>query len=282
MESYDYLKSTMDSDPNSHIYMALGTPFHDKKRNEQRRPMADMGVYFTPKMYDVPFSNENAIRHNRLDRKNITGLSDYYLQTVKQSIEGKDEDDWTGHDDDAMQILDNTYSLNPDEKFVKEKMEGNIHFHPQKLFTEVPSSITIGSMFSDPSMTHSAMTLAAIAKRDLGAEKIIASDSLSPYSSKLTRNAIKKGLPVEPNMANPKAKVTNANTMNPRSVSMESDEEFHDDIGGPIQAIPHEQVKAARQDLRDMLRANRPVRNNTPVTPKGLSAQFLPGMEGFV
>jgi hypothetical protein len=282
MESYDYLKSTMDHDPNSHIYVALGEPFHDKELNEQRRPMADMGVHFTPKMYDVPFSNENAIRHNRLDRKNITGLSDYYLQTVKQSIEGKDEDDWTGHDDDAMQILHNTYSLNPDEKFVKEKMEGNIHFHPQKLFTEVPSSITIGTMFADPSMTHSAMTLAAIAKRDLGAEKIISSDSLSSYSSKLTRNAIKKGLPVEPNMANPKAKVTNASTMNPRSVSMESDEEFYDHIGGPIQAIPHEQVKAARQDLRDMLRANRPVRNNTPVTPKGLSAQFLPGMEGFV
>ena len=282
MESYDYLKSTMDSDPNSHIYVALGKPFHDKELNEQRRPMADMGVYFTPKMYDVPFSNENAIRHNRLDRKNITGLSDYYLQTVKQSIEGKDEDDWTGHDDDAMQILDNTSGLNPDEKFVKEKMEGNLHFHPQKLFTEVPSSITIGTMFADPSMTHSAMTLAAIAKHDLGAEKIISSDSLSSYSSKLTRNAIKKGLPVEPNMANPKAKVTNASTMSPRSVSMESDEEFYDHIGGPIEAIPHKQVKAARQDLRDMLRANRPVRNNTPVTPKGLSAQFLPGMEGFV
>jgi hypothetical protein len=48
--------------------------------------------------------------------------------------------------------------------------------------------------------------------------------------------------------------------------------------------VPASDVQAANLDLRETLRGRRDpvVRNNTPVTPKGLSAQFLPGMEGFV
>ena len=48
-----------------------------------------------------------------------------------------------------------------------------------------------------------------------------------------------------------------------------------------MQPVTQGEVLVAQNDVRQSLRNSRK-RNNTPVTKKGLSNQFLPGMEGFV
>ena len=128
-------------------------------------------------------------------------------------------------------------------------------------------------------MGHAAITLTALAKRDLGAEKIISSNDLSYYSSKLTKTALKKGL-VETDPSNPGADQTNRMRRHERSVeSSSANNVWNDDE--PATPVSPDLVRAARQDVREMLRKPK-ARNTTPVTKKGLSDQFLPGMEGFV
>ena len=48
-----------------------------------------------------------------------------------------------------------------------------------------------------------------------------------------------------------------------------------------MEPVTQGEVMVAQNDVRQSLRNSRK-RNNTPVTPKGLSNQFIPGMEGFI
>jgi hypothetical protein len=48
-----------------------------------------------------------------------------------------------------------------------------------------------------------------------------------------------------------------------------------------MQPVTQGEVMTAQNDVRQSLRNSRK-RSSTPVTPKGLSNQFLPGMEGFI
>ena len=153
-------------------------------------------------------------------------------------------------------------------------------------------------MAADPSLKHTALTLGAIAKRDLKADKIIASDDLSPFSSALTKSAIKKGLPVEANQYNPDLEATNDMDLDPRTLDthdIAANERF-------FKPVSPELISESRKDLRGMLRNPTPVaepeveitadpkplakpktRNTRPVTRKGLSDQFvIPGMEKFL
>lgn len=256
----------------------VNTPFINEA--EKRRPYASVTVSHKPSHYVVPYSNKPTTNYR--DPQHVTGLSERYLKHIADKIESIPEDDWTGHEDSANQVMQSLrggVSEPLDREEMKTHIKGNKYFHPETLFERIPSSIQIDNMVADPSMGHTAVTLAALAKRDLGAEKVIASDSLSTFSSKLTKTALSKGL-VETDPKNPDAEVTNNITQHGRSVGSQ----FVNNVWGndaPDKAIHPDMVRAARQDVREMLRKPK-TRNTQPVTSKGLSNQFLPGMEGFV
>jgi hypothetical protein len=282
--AFDYFKEARL--PRMPTYTAVGPEFEQKDSFtgdiEKRRPYASVSVMHNPSRYVVPYPNNQKYKHNQRDPHGVTGLSEGYLDHLSETIRSKPEDDWTGADDSAIQVLQTIHSGSPhriNERFAKTHMEGNPHFQPETLFERVPSSIQIDNMLADPSMGHAAITLAALAKRDLGAEKVIASNDLSYYSSKLTKTALKKGL-VETDPSNRDADQTNYLRQHNRSVDSAS----ANNVWGndePDTPVSPDLVRAARQDVREMLRKPKP-RNTTPVTKKGLSDQFLPGMEGFV
>jgi hypothetical protein len=295
--AFDYFKE--DRLPRMPTYTAVGPEFEQKGFGgevEKRRPYASVSVMHTPSQYVVPYPNNE--KHNSRDPEGVTGLGSNYLQHLSETIQSKPEDDWTGNDDSAMQVLKTLrnmdhrldggedsligHAFSPRDVnlgFVKAGMKSNPHFQPETLFERVPSSIQIDNMMADPSMGHAAITLAALAKRDLGAEKVIASNDLSYYSSKLTKTALKKGL-VETDPSNPDADQTNYMRQHNRSVdSASANNVWNNDE--PDTPVSPDLVRAARQDVREMLRKPK-ARNTTPVTKKGLSDQFLPGMEGFV
>jgi hypothetical protein len=266
-----------------HVYTALGNPV-DREPDPfiapepgdlQERPYASVSVKHTPKQFNVSFPNND-------DAESETGLGHDYLYDVKRKLEDKKTDNWDDVDRKAAQTLNSIYSShNHDPNFIKKQMATNPHFQPETLFTETPSSMEITNMVSDPSMSHTAMTMVSLAKRDLRTDKIIASDDLSKHSSKLTKNAIAMGLPVETHENNSNARQTNTIAKGPRAIRVGSqDNPWGFDQDETV--ISEEDVKGARQDLRTMIRGDRKMRNTTPVTKKGLSDQFLPGMEGFV
>jgi hypothetical protein len=254
------------------------TPFVGKM--EKRRPYASVSVTHSPSRYVVPYTNEEKINYR--DPNNVTGLSQGYLKHITDTVESIPEDNWTGWDDSANQVLQTLRggTVTPlDREEMKPHIEGNPYFHPETLFERIPSSIQVDNMVADPKMGHTAITLTALAKRDLDAEKVIASGSLSRFSSHLTKTALDKGL-VETDPSNPDAEVTNNIRQHERSVGSE----FANNVWGndrPDKRVSSQKVQAARQDVREMLRKPK-TRNTTPVTSKGLSDQFLPGMEGFV
>ena len=278
-------------------YVAVGDETTND-RGDTVRPFARVSVSHQPKGWNIPFKNEG----HHIDKLN--GLSSEYIGHVFDTLSSPShEDKMTGLDDDAVQAIDlvkygngDTYLRDPDA--LKYALDTNPHFNPQKLFYEEPSSITVNYMAADPSLKHTALTLGAIAKRDLKADKIIASDDLSPFSSALTKSAIKKGLPVEANQYNPDLEATNDMDLDPRTLDthdIAANERF-------FKPVSPELISESRKDLRGMLRNPTPVaepeveitadpkplakpktRNTRPVTRKGLSDQFvIPGMEKFL
>lgn len=271
--SYTALGKPVDVDPDPFITPEPG--------DLQERPYATITVKHTPSEFIVPYSNDKTHLYTE---SGSSDLSYGYINNLEDKLNKKGEDNWDDHDDAAMQTIYAMHSLLPEKKkFVKEQLQSNPHFQPQTLFDQTPSSIEIRNMVSDPRMAHTAMTLSAIAKRDLKADKIIASDDLSPWSSQLVKHAVKKGLPVETSGNNPDAVVTNDMDKGNRTIRASYQ---HNPWGmdRPETPIAPEEVKGAREDIREWLRGPRPtpMRNTKPVTPKGLSNQFLPGMEGFV
>jgi hypothetical protein len=276
----EYFKS---GDGDMYTYTSVGqeferdTPFGEK---EKRRPYASVSVIHSPSHYVVPYTNKPTTNYR--DPNNVTGLSERYLKHIAETIEKIPEEKWTGHEDSANQVMQTLRggTVEPlDREEMKPHIEGNKYLQPETLFERIPSSIEVDNMLADPSMGHTAITLTALAKRDLGAEKVIASGSLSSFSSHLTKTALDKGL-VETNPSNPDAEVTNNIRQHERSVGSQ----FANNVWGndrPDKRVSPQMVQGARDDVRQMLRKPK-VRNPKPVTSKGLSDQFLPGMEGFV
>lgn len=265
------------------VYYAISDKAELDSYGESVRPYAETTVYHEPGKFIVPYPNDNS-ETNWFDMDEVTGLSPDYLKETRRKLVAKGEDNWDGDDDSFMYITNNLadpyhWSREDGARQYKEVMGqwGNKHFQPDKLFEYKPSSMEIGSLTSHPSMRTSAMNLIAIAKRDLGAETIQAPESLSRHSSRLVKKARALGFPVETHPDNPDADVSNYIDFMDQTISDSS-------VQGFGKEISPETVAGAKQDLREMLRGQRkqPVRNAKPVTPKGLSDQFLPGMEGFV
>ena len=283
---YRHIRRPSPRSNQSHAFTVFGKPFmtepNEFEDSYERRPMANVGVSYKPGKFIIPWQQEG--KENRVDPNNVTGLSEDYLSGVVSNIYVKNEEDLTGDDEDAENIIRRLNSDNPQKQAWAEQRYDkavndwqNPHFYPEKLFEHKPSSMTIDSMFSDPSMRSSAMTLAALAKRRTGAQVVRASDDLSEFSSRLTKSAMERGLPVVTHPHNPDARITNMGDLIEQSTPSEF---INEENYGPL--VPVHEVEAAKRDLREMLRPQKTVRNAQPVTSKGLSQQFLPGMEGFV
>lgn len=271
-----------------HLYTAMGKPFdrepdpflpHDED-DTQERPYASVTIKHNPGKFVVPYSNESDVDED-------LGLSPEYLDHLRGKLYDTSYTERSEEDKEAATALARISSpFESDRAWSREVAKTNPHFQPETLFEHTPSSITITNMMADPSMSHTAMTLSALAKRDFKADKIVASGDLSVHSSPLVQNAVQRGLPVETSASNTDAHVTNdidRYTRNTRTIRAK----YQDNPWGldqPDTIISPEEVKGARDDIRGWLREGRSnkVRNTKPVTSKGLSDQFLPGMEGFV
>ena len=151
--------------------------------------------------------------------------------------------------------------------------------HSETLFDTHPEQLKITELFADTKMDIPAINLIGIAKNRYPNAELTASHDLSQHSSRLVKNAASRGL-ISPPAKNPNAEITNNIDEYGRNRRVADAHPYVDDI--TISRVLPSEVDKGKQEVRKMLRANKPTRNNTPVTPKGLSAQFLPGMEGFV
>lgn len=271
-----------------YTYSAVGPEYRTEpdvfdEEGVARRNAADIDVVHRPSRFIVPYTNVD--EYNYLDPEGVTGLSYDYLSNLSRKLNLTPTIKLDDEDHEAKVIVNNLSEYGSPQDMEKAKQlynesryRGNKHFEPDKLFEYKPSSIEITSMFAHPEMRTSAVHLAAIAKRDLGAETVIASDDLSPHSSRLTKKAQELGFPVEANTLNQDADVTNTYDFHNKTIRSE----HLPSLGEPVSP---EVVAGAKKDVRELIRKSRTVRNPKPVTQKGLGDQFhpvLPGMEGFV
>lgn len=178
-------------------------------------------------------------------------------------------------------------SDHPDPKaWAVEQTRSNPLIAPDKLFFEhTPAKTHIGSLFADPSMKIAGMNLLGIAYDEHNSAPFEADNSLTRFSSRLTQNAINRGLPVTTDKDNPNA----VSTANDDDDPTHSRQYMGTDYANRIRnnehpfiystPVPDLGVIRGKTAVREMLGKKR---NTKPVTSKGLSDQFLPGMEGFV
>lgn len=277
------------------------------KKEKDGIPYANMSVRYTPPKTKPNFDNETAENGNvELDPYGVTGLSSHAFKKAEDLYQD-DKDNrltsetankranefasikkgLTAHTTavnstipyDEYQFNDAMGLYKAKAQFAAKRASTHPYFQQDTLFDTTPSSLHINEMFSDPSMSTSAITLAAIAKAQYKPDLIVASHDLSPFSSKLVKNAENRGL-IETHPENSDAEITNDEDYEPRRLSPRDAKQWTKGM----RQIPETEVRSAKSDLRETLRGRKSqvVRNTTPVTPKGLSNQFLPGMEGFV
>lgn len=211
------------------------------------------------------------------------------VRTIKQN---KDITDW----DTGTRVRVPASETNPRFNEHVALLSQDKRFNPETLFETIPSQLKVEGAFMDPNINNSAATLIKLAHNDFPGTELVPSDNLSPHSSKLVKNALEKGL-IKRNMYNPTAEVTNESDFEPMLTTKDAKglyttDSFRTTRG--MEEIPHEKAVEAYEQVKDVLRG-RPRRNTQPVTPKGLSDQFvpvsvtkrsasrpmLPGMEGY-
>ena len=148
-------------------------------------------------------------------------------------------------------------------------------FQPTELFTTIPKSVEVTGAFVDPSLKSSFLTMGALLHQEHGVP-ITASDYLSEYSSAVSRNAQKKGLPVVGHEDNPDMDKTNDIAAYGHYPMTKKSYEVSTVERNSV-PVPEHEVKSARQHLRTML--GHPPKDTT----QHLSSQFaqpsFPGME---
>jgi hypothetical protein len=273
-------------------YLATGNPAKDSVPDDfgdREHPYAEIEGYHEYAKYVPTFENTRQFGEpGEFDEVGATGLSDEYLEHKSNLLHERFiNNNYTAPSKEEGDALSAINILSGASKSWEHKtypwavnqFDTNPHLAPTQLFEEVkPAKTRITRMFADPSMKSQAMTMAGMAYRDHANTTIEADNDLSPHSSKLVRGALAKGLPVVTSDRNPDAGITNDISEKPLTISTRQKEYTSEDM----KQVPHSEVVSARADVRSMLRDSRPKRNTKPVTSKGLSDQFLPGMEGFV
>jgi hypothetical protein len=203
------------------------------------------------------------------------------ISTPVKFLPNFDNTEKSGFSEHAHEKADKLYAENwgsdPDSDSYSSGYNTNHpYFQQDTLFDTIPSNTEIYRMFADPSMSSTALTMAQLAKNKTKSEVLSADYDLSPHSSKLVQHAASRGL-VQPSKANPEAKPKNDIEKVERWAGRNEVDYYKE----KMQPVTQGEVLVAQNDVRQSLRNSRK-RSNTPVTKKGLSNQFLPGMEGFI
>ena len=154
-------------------------------------------------------------------------------------------------------------------------------FHPDatELFRHTPETLTVNSMFADHRVRPHMMTVMALAMQDHPNAQLVAGETLTADSSALSRHAHKLGL-VVPHPDNPEMEKSEGNeyTAQPAKFTQltsprEMKQRF---LGETTTEVPHSEVMAGKQFLKQMLRPG----TTRKQTPRVESEQMqLPGME---
>lgn len=160
-----------------------------------------------------------------------------------------------------------------------EKLQNDPHMQPDTLFSEEGKhSTVVDFMAADPSMRTHALTLGALAHQDNPTMPLVASSDLSKHSSKLMHHLTQAGFPIEAHKMNSDMAQTNLMDFDDRTKSPSE----RRTLMFNAERISPTEVSQAQSTIRNTIKAGRKKRNTQPTTSKGLSDQFLPGMEGFV
>ena len=161
-------------------------------------------------------SNFNRLKEDG-DRVNYVAMRDTY-QNGKESESGSIKDDYEGGypvarvqlsyeagsgttpNFDNSEFTERVYGGHSEEHYYRTRGSGKA---PTELFHSDPDRVVVDSAFAHPDMRRHIPHLLAIAQMDNPSMKLTASEDLSGYSSRLSKNAAKKGL-VLPHPNNPK------------------------------------------------------------------------------
>jgi hypothetical protein len=274
----------------STLYRALGTPHPDTGDV----PYATLGVHHEYAETKPTFS-QNQKGHSR-DVDGSSGLSRMYLMHKHNDLMDKTSSGPLTDDQHnafvAFEILkgnkvvdgrgaNNEKPKNP-KAWAVAQTQTNPHIAPDKLFFESsPAKTYITGMYADPSMKSAGINLLGVAFDDYNKTPFVADSSLTKFSSRLTQNAIKRGLPVVASEHNPDAVSTAGDYEEdehvPHTVTSHHADNWLRQVSTPVSDL---NLMRGKDSVREIL--GRKKRNPNPVTAKGLSDQFLPGMEGFV
>lgn len=146
---------------------------------------------------------------------------------------------------------------------------------PSTLFDSKPGSSEITFADFDKSLRHMMPIVAAHASMKHG--ELTASDDLSAYSSRLSKKAQEKGLPIKAHPDNPSFKETNPMMLSTKTVSLSEAISLRNNarLGYDTVEVDEDEITGAKQHLRKMLRPGE--------KPKKISHQFeqlkLPGID---
>ena len=251
--------------------VAQGKDLNDVYTSPVRYPTAWVSGRMEPAVPFIPnYADQTKSDYPTFSIEGQTGLSTDYIHKMMGHINAIPPHQRTQEDVDAQKI---GYRLLGKSIVEPHEFENNKHFQPETLFDTKPRTAHVDSLFSDPSLERSAMPLLGIALEHTGAQVIEPSDNLSVHSSRLVKKAIERGFPIVANPLNPSGEVTNTINKQPRHY-------YGDPANFQLSELPEETVTVGKARFFDTLR-NSPKRNTQPVTQKGLSDQFLPGMEKF-
>lgn len=251
-------------------------------------PKAEIQVSHTPEQYSAIWANKTGIPAVDHVNSNLGGFSNAYLVHLVTNRHHGAADNLLSA---RSRYEDEYYYHNRDEdhwtvKGAKERLDQALEAFnatpeasPETLFATSPEQHVIDKAYADPSMKHTIPMLGAMAHMDInkdgGSHKLIASHSLSSYSSPLTQNAVKRGLPIQTHEHNPEALVRNQEVFRNMAASPnEMDTRYKQS-----KALSETQVGEIRSHLKGMLRGE-PIRNVTVNAPK-FRQPTLPGMNGF-
>lgn len=148
-------------------------------------------------------------------------------------------------------------------------VEIDLEYPPETLFTEHLPTVT--HAFTHTSLRHTVPTLLALAQKEHG--KMVASNDLSPHSSRIAKKAMNRGL-AEGHENNPFGDVSNSIGFDDRLNIVHAS-----DLKHGLEKVPENDIRAAKGALRRILRPQKEYTDHME------SQQFdhlkLPGMENL-
>lgn len=267
-----YLKRSSKNDYYSRhhyedVYKVMGNEKQPDNPNE-RVPFGMLNVAITREHTYPNFNLEDNAADSSLyeDVSRHTGVSDEYIGDLarKGAYIHDDYHSFRDRGTSDARVEGIAYG-----KYISQ-IKKDEQYKPTELFTTLPKSVEITGATFNPSLKSSFLTIGALIHQEHGVP-ITSSDSLSKWSSAVSRNAKNKGLPVVGHENNPNMDITNVVDY-AEGEPLEAPKRYH----STFSPIPEQEIRSARLHLRGLL-GKEPKQH--------MSNQFtnvpLPGMENF-